>query len=78
MGEYAHDAMRREIKDRHGFDIGDCEDEPKRSHAKPVYKRVKCPHCNATPKKKGLWQHIRDVHGINQVEQVLTSKEPNK
>ena len=73
MGEYAHDAMRREIKSRHGFDIDEYEDEPKRNHAKPVYKRLKCPHCATTPKERGLWQHIRDVHGISQVDQVLTS-----
>lgn len=72
MGEYAHDAMRQEIMGRHGFDIGEYEeDEPKRSHAKPVYKRVKCPHCDAKPKESGLWQHIQDVHGINKIEQAL-------
>lgn len=63
MGEYAHDYMRQEIKARHGFDIGEYEDEPKRSHKKPVYKRVKCPHCECHPKEAGLVQHIKDKHG---------------
>lgn len=62
MGEYAHDAMRQEIKQRHGLDIGEYEDEPKRSHAKPVYKRVKCPHCDARPKEAGLKDHIKAKH----------------
>lgn len=72
MGEYAHYAMREEIMERHGFDIGDFDDdEAKRSHKKPVYKRVKCPHCDKHPKERGLADHIRDAHGISKVEQVL-------
>ena len=77
MGEYAHDAMRQEIRSRHGFDIGEYEDEPKRSHVKPVYKRVKCPHCDAKPKEQGFWQHVRDVHGISKVEQALAKVPDN-
>lgn len=66
MGEYADDQIRADIKRMCGFDPGDLSsDEPKRSHVKPVYKRVKCPHCDAHPKEVGLWQHMRDVHGIN-------------
>jgi hypothetical protein len=68
MGEYAHDAMRQEIRSRHGFDIGEYDDAPKKHREKIVYKRVKCPHCDAKPKEAGLWQHVRDVHGISQVE----------
>lgn len=64
MGEYAHYAMRDEIMGRHGFDIGDYDDESKRSHKKPVYKRVKCPHCNCHPKEAGLKDHMRAKHGI--------------
>jgi hypothetical protein len=62
MGEYAHEAMRLEIRSRHGFDIGEFEDEP-RQPRKPIYKRVKCPHCTAHPKEAGLADHIRAVHG---------------
>ncbi len=64
MGEYAHDYMWKEIKERHGYDIGEYDDSPKRNQEKPVYKRVKCPHCDAHPKEAGLSQHIRDVHKI--------------
>lgn len=64
MGEYAHDYMRQEIMGRHGFDIGEYDDEPKRSHKKPVYKRVRCHHCNCHPKEAGVTQHIQDKHGI--------------
>ena len=77
MGEYAHDAMRQEIKSRHGFDIGEYDDAPKKHQPKPVYKRVKCPHCDAKPKEAGLWQHVRDVHGISQVEQALAKVPDN-
>jgi hypothetical protein len=64
MGEYAHDYMRQEILGRHGFDIGEYDDAPKRVHTKPVYKRVKCPMCDATPKERGLADHLRDKHGV--------------
>ena len=61
MGEYAHDLIRKETKKRYGIDIGVYdEDAPKQS--KPVYKRVACPYCKATPKERGLQQHIQDVH----------------
>ena len=40
MGEYANDQIRRDIKRMTGFDPGDLHDEPRRTHAKPVYKRV--------------------------------------
>ena len=63
MGEYANDQIRRDIKRMTGFDPGDLHDEPRRTHAKPVYKRVKCPQCDKHPKAAGLAQHIRDVHG---------------
>lgn len=55
MGEYAHQWMREEIQKAHGFDIGEWDDyeKPKR-YVKPVYKRVKCPHCNCHPKEAGL------------------------
>ena len=77
MGEYAHDAMRQEIRSLHGFDIGEYDDAPKRHREKIVYKRVKCPHCDAKPKEAGLWQHVRDVHGISQVEQALAKVPDN-
>lgn len=66
MGEYAHQYMREEILGKHGFDIGEYDDEPKRKQAKPVYERVKCPHCDAKPKVRGLKDHMRDVHGIKE------------
>lgn len=80
MGEYAHDYMRREIMEAHGYDIGDYDDddEPKgnaaRHAAKP--KRVKCPHCDKHPKERGLADHIRDAHGISKVEQAIAKAEP--
>jgi hypothetical protein len=75
MGEYAHDYMRQEIKQAHDYDIGEYdENEPKRSQVKPVYKRVKCPHCDAKPKEQGLWQHVRDVHGISKVDQCISPR----
>ena len=71
MGEYAHYAMRDEILKEHGFDIGDYDDdEPKRGHKKPVYKRVKCPHCECHPKEQGLKDHMRDKHGIAASQEV--------
>ena len=78
MGEYAHDYMRQEIMGKHGFDIGEYEDEPKRVHTKPVYKRVKCPHCECHPKEAGLKDHMRDKHGISTQEVKLKNsiKEP--
>lgn len=54
MGEHAHDAMRQEIKNRHGYDIGEYEDEPVKKYKKPIVIRVKCPYCDATPKEKGF------------------------
>jgi hypothetical protein len=66
MGEYANDQIRRDIKRMTGFDPGDLHDEPRRTHAKPVYKRVKCPQCDATPKERGLRDHLRDVHGVKE------------
>ena len=30
MGQYAHDMMRQEFKDNHGFDIGELNDSPGR------------------------------------------------
>lgn len=77
MGEYAHDAMRQEVMGRHGVDIGDYDDVPKKHREKIVYKRVKCPHCDARPKENGLCQHVSDVHGISQVEQVLAKVRDN-
>ena len=73
MGEFAHDVMRQENLSLYGFDIGEYDDTPKKHRPKPVYKRVKCPHCDAKPKERGLWQHMRDVHGISPVEQCLSS-----
>jgi len=64
MGEYAHDAMRQEIKGEHGFDIGEYDDTPAKKFVKPVYKRVKCPQCEAKPKEAGLRDHLRDKHGV--------------
>lgn len=70
MGEYADLQIREDIKRMHGFDPGDMSyDRPKRvkkptNPAKHVCKRVKCPHCDATPKESGLRDHIRDVHGV--------------
>jgi hypothetical protein len=64
MGEYAHDMMRQEIKGRHGFDIGEYDDEPRERFVKPVFKRIKCPHCECRPKEVGITQHIKDKHGI--------------
>ena len=61
MGEYAHDAMRREIKARHGFDIGVYTDATTSKHIVPV-QRVTCPHCKKRPKTSGLAQHISDSH----------------
>ena len=71
MGEYAHDAMRLEIQNQHGFDIGEYCDEPKKPQLKPFYKRVKCPHCDARPKERGLWQHVRKMHGISKIIQCI-------
>ena len=71
MGEYANDQIRADMKLMFGYDPGDLNDEPKRSHAKPLYKRVKCPHCESTPKERGLQDHIRDAHGISKVEQAI-------
>ena len=62
MGEYAHEYMRNEIKERHGFDIGEYDDTQRKRFVKPVYKRVKCPHCTATPKEAGLRDHIKAMH----------------
>ena len=63
MGEYANDQIRADMKRMFGFDPGDLnENEPR--FVKPVYKRVKCPHCKATPKEAGLRDHLRDKHGI--------------
>jgi hypothetical protein len=64
MGEYAHDYMRQEIKKAHGYDIGEYDETPAKRFVKPVYKRVKCPHCDCHPKEAGLKQHMRDKHGI--------------
>ena len=64
MGEYAHDAMRQEIKAAHGFDIGGYDDTRADKFAKPGYKRVKCPQCEARPKETGLRDHLRDKHGV--------------
>ena len=66
MGEYAHDAMRDEIMQAHGFDIGDYDDDEKGNAARHrnAPKRVKCPHCNCHPKVNGLADHMRDKHGI--------------
>lgn len=64
MGEYAHDYMRKEIKQAHGFDIGEYDDAPVKRFVKPVYKRVQCPHCNSQPKEAGVVQHIKDKHGF--------------
>lgn len=66
MGEYANDQIRRDIKRMTGFDPGDLNDEPRRTHKQPVYKRVKCPQCDATPKERGLRDHLRDVHGVKE------------
>jgi hypothetical protein len=66
MGEHAHETMRQEIQDRHGYDIGEYDDEPPKRFVKPTYKRVQCPHCNKRPKERGLLDHIRDAHGIGQ------------
>jgi hypothetical protein len=73
MGEYAHDAMRREIYGRHGFDIGEYDDATSKRNSGQVSKRVQCPHCDATPKERGLWQHVRDVHGITQAAPISSS-----
>lgn len=66
MGEYAHDMMRQEIRGRHGYDIGEYDDDEKGNAARHRNqpKRVKCPHCNCHPKEAGLKQHMRDKHGI--------------
>ena len=65
MGEYAHQVMRGEIQEAHGFDIGEYDDDEKpKRYVKPVYKRIKCPHCECHPKVAGVVQHIRDKHGI--------------
>lgn len=78
MGEYANDQIRADMKRMFGFDPGDLNDDaPKKHQPKPVYKRVKCPHCDAKPKERGLWQHVRDVHGISQVEQALAKLPDN-
>jgi hypothetical protein len=66
MGEYADLQIREDTKRMFGFDPGPTDDEPRRKQAKPVYKRVKCPHCDAKPKEAGLQQHIRDVHQVSQ------------
>ena len=63
MGEYANDQIRADMRRMFGYDPGDLNDEPKRTHAKPVYKRVTCPQCDKRPKVAGLAQHIHDVHG---------------
>ena len=70
MGEYANDQIRADMKRMFGFDPGDLNEKESRPKP-PISKRVKCPHCDAHPKEKGLWQHVRDVHGISQVEQCL-------
>jgi hypothetical protein len=64
MGEYAHQYMREEILGKHGFDIGEYDDEPKK--ARVVIKRVKCPLCECHPKERGLKDHMRDKHGIKE------------
>jgi hypothetical protein len=64
MGEYANDQIRADMKRMFGFDPGPIDDDKPQRFVKPVYKRVKCPHCDATPKERGLRDHIRDVHGI--------------
>ena len=65
MGEYANDQIRADIKRMTGIDPGDMSDDDRRNRfSKPVYKRVKCPHCNVHPKEAGLRDHIRDVHGL--------------
>lgn len=64
MGEYAHYQMRDEILNAHGYDIGEYDEEPRKRFVKPVYKRVKCPHCECHPKERGLQDHMRDKHGI--------------
>lgn len=64
MGEYADLQIREDIKRTCGFDPGPMDDGAPRAHKKPVYKRVKCPYCEAHPKEPGLRDHIRDVHGI--------------
>ena len=73
MGEYANLQIREDMKRMTGFDPGPIYDNetPKQRKAKPVYKRVKCPHCDAHPKECGLWQHIRDAHGISKVDQAI-------
>jgi hypothetical protein len=65
MGEYANLQIREDIKRLTGFDPGPIDDEPRKRYVQPVYKRVTCPHCKATPKERGLSDHMRDAHGIN-------------
>jgi hypothetical protein len=64
MGEYANDQIRADMKRMFGFDPGPIEDEKGKRFVHPVYERVKCPHCDAKPKVRGLKDHLRDVHGI--------------
>lgn len=72
MGEYANDAIRQEITEQFGFDPGDLndEDEPKRPRQVP---RLACPMCNKHPKDNGLWQHLRDAHGVTKEEALATA-----
>lgn len=70
MGEYANLQLREDMKRMFGYDPGPIEDEPRvRRQDKPVHPRVKCPHCDAHPKVRGLRDHIRDVHQIPYADQ---------
>jgi len=71
VGRHAHDAMRQEIKNQHGFDIGGYNDPLRKAQTKPVYKRVQCPYCESRPKEAGLWQHVHDVHAIDITKEPL-------
>lgn len=66
MGEYADIQIRADIKRMTGVYPGDMSDDdrPTKKFVKPVYKRVKCPHCDAKTKEAGLRDHLHDVHNL--------------
>lgn len=70
MGEYANDQYRKEVKQMFGFDPGD-DDGPKKQHKKPIYQKATCTICKKQVRERGLWQHMRDVHGVLQVVQAI-------
>lgn len=73
MGEYAVDYLCAEVDRMFGFkpDPSEYTNAPKKPGVNHEYKNVHCKVCKKQVKERGLWQHMRDVHGVPQVVQAI-------